>query len=132
MSQVIVRDPYLSLRSILHRVGLQECMKRGYFVGAPGSIGIHAWTFLAYSKIADLSGAKKWEGKVPNEPTIRRRANYLSDESWIDEGLPRPIDEPPLWTHLSLEIKDVNPWKSREVVELQSAYRPALREDNTR
>ena len=129
MSQQTIRDSYLSLRSILHGVGLQECMKRGYFVDVPGSIGVHHWTFLAYSKIAELSRLGRWEGKVPNEPTLRRRANYLASKDWVDEGIPRPLDEPPLWVHLSLQVKDVNPWKSREVVELQSAYRPASRED---
>ena len=65
MSQQIAHDSYLSLRSILHGVGLQECMKRGYFVDVPGSIGVHAWTFLAYSKIAELSKMGRWGGQGP-------------------------------------------------------------------
>lgn len=123
MSQQIAHDTYLSLRSVLHSVGLQECLARDFGLGA-GAIGIHKWTFLASAKISELNRNRLWEGKVPNEPTIRRRANYMASKEWIDDGIPRPLDEPPLWVHLPFPIKDVNPWKGREVSELQSAYRP--------
>jgi hypothetical protein len=127
MSIQVQRDTYLSLRAVLHNVGLRECSKRGFFTGAYGSIGVHCWTWLCIRKIEEMKKNGQWEGKVPNEATVRRRINYLASEEWIDEGIPRPPDEPPLWKHLHSQVKDVNPWKSLEVVEWQSGYAP--RED---
>ena len=123
MSQIQTHDTYLNLRSILHATGLRECASRDWFAKGTGQIGIHKWTWLAAKEIESLKRRNLWEGKVPNEPTIRRRANYLASKDWIDEGIPRPLNEPPFWEHLQLQIHDTNPWKLMEVFELQSGYR---------
>ena len=49
--------------------------------------------------------------------------NYLADEEWLDEGIPRPLDEPPLWERTPFKVMDGNPRKALDVVELQSGYR---------
>ena len=124
MSQQIQRkDTYESLRAILHATGLRECASRDWFSKGTGQIGVHKWTWLATKEIESLKKHGHWEGKVPNESTIRRRANYLASKDYIDVDIPRPLDEPPLWEHLRFEILDSNPWKSMEVVEMQSGYR---------
>ena len=122
MSQQIHRDTYLSLRSILHRVGSMKARERG-FAGLGASIGVHLWTWLAEQEMIRLKQAGLWEGDVPNEPTLRRRVNYLADEEWLDEGIPRPSDEPPLWERTPFKVMDGNPRKALDVVELQSGYR---------
>ena len=117
------RDAYASLRAVLHSVGLRECASRDFFAKGTGSIGIHHWTYMALKEIERLKRAGHWEGKVPNEPTARRRANYMASEEWTDYGIPRETDEPPLWTCVG-PIEDVNPYKGVDVWEYQSGYRP--------
>ncbi len=126
MSQQVQRpDTYASIRAILHAVGLREVASRDWWAKGTGQIGVHKWTWLANKEIISLKTRKLWEKPLPNEATLRRRINYLADERWVDDGILRPLEEPPLWKHLSLQIKDVNPWKGLDVVESMSGYRLA-------
>ena len=125
MSQQLHRDTYLSLRAVLHNVGFLKVKEREYG-GLGASLGVHLWTWLAEERIMKLKSEGRWEGGIPNEPTLRRRVNYLADEDCLDEGIPRPSDEPPLWERTPFRILDGNPRKALDVVELQSGYRLRL------
>lgn len=47
----------------------------------------------------------------------------LADPDWLDEGVPRPLDEAPLWDHLALEYCDIDPFRPDDPYHRQSTYR---------
>ena len=125
MSQQQIRvSPYYSaIRNVASEVGLRKCNERA-FAGMSGSIGVWLWVDLTIKEIEVLKKRGEWAFGIPDTSTVKRRLNYLADPAWLDDGLPRPEDSPPLWRHLPVNVNDVDP-SGRGHVRNQSAYQPA-------
>jgi len=126
VAQQVVREdsPYRrAIRGIAHAVGLRVVASRS-FSGMSDTIGVWYWVAETEKAIQKLKEQRQWDYPqgVPDASTIKRRINYLADPKWLDEGVPRPQDEPPLWDHLALEYFDVDPMMS--TTRKQSSYRP--------
>ena len=124
MSQTVIKvnRHYAALRSIAHEVGLRKCNERA-FAGMKGSIGVWLWVDLTIKEVEALKKRGEWRWEVPDTSTVKRRLNYLADSAWLDDGLLRPEDSPPLWRHLSVNVNDVDP-SGRGHVRNQSGYQP--------
>jgi len=108
---------------VADEVGKRKVNERE-FAGAKGTIGILYWTDLTLKEIEKLKKLNLWTFKLPPPDRVARAINYLADANWLENGVPRPIDEPPRWEHVGpawATYPDVCP--SRSDVKNQSTYR---------
>ncbi len=119
LQQVRISPYYAAIRSVAHETGKLILEERRRF--GQSTVGIWKWTDETLKAIERLRSLGLWRWDVPDIETVRRRIAYLASAEWMDEGLPRDADSPPMWEHLSCKYADVDPRTGH--VRLQSSYR---------